>query len=199
MKDQDTGTYFQNADWLQYWTTAMQDWQRAYSWAMDGFVQRAEQMGGMQGGPTGSPEDLTRMWSRMMEAWTRGMPGMPGVPMAGTAMPGGSTQQEITGCASQAYFATMTNLMRWWMRVAQSWGEYARTAAGKSATSMQDGTALNVFADETRAQIRKVVEISVEECSLLQRQMEDLAERIRGIAAGTGTDHDTRRRARAKE
>ena len=195
MKDEDKGTYFQHADWLQYWTTAMQDWQRAYSWAVDGFVQRAEQMGGMQG-PTGSPEDLTRMWSRMMETWTRGMPGMP---VAGMGIPGASSQQEITGCASQAYFATMTNLMRWWMRVAQSWGEYARNAAGKSASSMQDGTALNVFADETRAQIRKVVDISTEECALLQRQMEDLAERIRSIAAGTGADLDPRRRARAKE
>jgi hypothetical protein len=199
MKDQDKGTYFQHADWLQYWTTAMQDWQRAYSWAMDGFVQRAEQMGGMQGSPTGAPEDLTRMWSRMMEAWTSGMPGMPGMQMTGMGVPGASSQQEITGCASQAYFATMTNLMRWWMRVAQSWGEYARTATGKSTHSLQDGTALNVFADETRAQIRRVVEISFEECALMQRQMEDLAERIRSIAAGTGADHDMRRRARAKE
>ena len=39
MKDDDKGTYFQQADWLQYWSTALLDWQRAYSWAMDGFAQ----------------------------------------------------------------------------------------------------------------------------------------------------------------
>src|SRR5690349_17967255 len=103
MKDEDKGTYFQPGDWMQYWSTAMHDWQRAYTWATDAFAQRAEQMGGMRGGPAWSPEDLKRMWSQMMENWTRGMGSMPGM-----NMPGGSEQQQITGCASQAYFATMT-------------------------------------------------------------------------------------------
>jgi hypothetical protein len=85
------------------------------------------------------------------------------------------------------------------MRMAQSWGEYARNAASKSATAMPDGAALNVFADETRAQMRKVVEISFEECALMQRQMEGLAEQIRNIAAGSAADLDPRRRARAKD
>jgi hypothetical protein len=196
MKDDDKGTYFQQADWLQYWTTAMLDWQRAYSWAMDGLVQRAEQMGGMRGGPAWSSEDLTRMYSRMMETWTSGMGAMPG---AQSGIPGASGQQAITGCAAQAYFATMTNLLRWWMRVAQSWSEYGRNAAARSGTAMQDGSTLGVFADETRAQMRKVVDISLEECALLQRQMEELGDRIRNIVDGVGPDADPRRWARAKE
>ena len=73
MKDDDKGTYFQQADWLQYWSTAMLDWQRAYTGAMDGFAQRAEQMTGMRGGPALSPDDFMQMWSRMMENWTGGM------------------------------------------------------------------------------------------------------------------------------
>ena len=41
-------------------------------------------------------------------------------------------RQQIGACASQAYFATMANLLRWWMRVAQTWAEFARTAAARS-------------------------------------------------------------------
>jgi hypothetical protein len=196
MKDEEKGKHFQQTDWLQYWTNAAQEWQRAYSWALDGFMQRAERGEGAKANMAWNPEDLPRMWSRMMETWTAGMGAMPA---SGIAMPGASSQQEITSCASQAYFATMTNLMRWWMRMAQSWGEYARNAASKSATAMPDGVALNVFADETRAQMRKVVEISFEECALMQRQMEGLAEQIRNIAAGSAADLDPRRRARAKD
>ena len=196
MKDEEKGTQFQQTDWLQYWTNAAQEWQRAYSSALEGFMQRVERGDGVKANMAWNPEDLPRMWSRMMETWTAGMGGMPA---SGMAMPGASSQQEITSCASQAYFATMTNLMRWWMRVAQSWGEYGRNAAGKSGTGMPDGAALNIFADETRAQMRKVVEISFEECALMQRQMEELAERIRSIALGSAADLDPRRRARAKE
>src|SRR4051794_4239360 len=117
MKDDDKSTYFQQADWLQYWSTAMLEWQRAYTWAMDGFAQRAEQMSGMRGGPALSPDDFLRMWSRMMENWTGGMDAMPpgmmgamasgmGSKSPGAGGPGTDEQQQISGCATQAYFAS---------------------------------------------------------------------------------------------
>jgi hypothetical protein len=210
MKDDDKGTYFQQADWLQYWSTAMLDWQRAYTWAMDGFAQRAEQMSGMRGGPALTPDDFMRMWSRMMENWTGGMnamsPGMMGAMASsmgprspGTGGPGTHEQQQISGCATQAYFASVSNLLRWWMRVAQAWGEYARSAGARSTGAAVDGTALGVLADDTRAQLRKIVEISLEESVLLQRQMEQLADQIRNVVDGLGPDAQARRWARAKE
>jgi len=209
MKDDDKGTYFQQADWLQYWSTAMLDWQRAYTGAMDGFAQRAEQMTGMRGGPALSPDDFMQMWSRMMENWTGGMgampPGVGGVaPGMGRSSPGAGgsgtdEQQRISGCATQAYFASVSNLFRWWMRVAQAWGEYTRSAGARSTAGATDGRALGLFADETRAQLRRVVEISLEESALLQRQMEQLGEQIRNIVDGLGPDAQARRWARAKE
>lgn len=210
MKDDDKGTYSQLADWLQYWTTAMQDWQRTYSWALDGFAQRAEQMTGMRGGPALSPDDFMRMGSRMVENWAAAMNamssgmGMPsGITMPpGMGMPdmsGGSGQQQIGACASQAYFATMTNLLRWWMRVAQTWAEFARTAAARSSGAVPDGSALGVFADETRAQLRRIVEISLEESARLQRQMEQLAEQIRVVVDGAAASGEPHRWARAKD
>jgi len=202
MKDDDKGTYFQQADWLQYWSTAMLDWQRAYTWAMDGFAQRAEQMSGMRGGPALSPDDFMRMCSRMMENWTGGMGAMPpgmGGAAPGTGGPGTDEQQRISGCATQAYFASVSNLLRWWMRVAQAWGEYARSAGARSTAETVDGTALGVLADETRAQLRKIAEISLEESALLQRQMEQLADQIRNVVDGLGPHAEARRWARAKE
>src|SRR5918912_134935 len=124
MSEADKATYFQPGDWMQYWSTAMQDWQRAYAWAWDGFAQRAEEMTGMRGGPAFSPDDFVRMGARMMENWSAAMKGMPGLGMPGMAMPegmglpGASGQQQIAACAKQAYLATLTSLMRWWMRVA---------------------------------------------------------------------------------
>ena len=212
MKDDDKGTYSQPADWLQYWTTAMQDWQRTYSWALDGFAQRAEQMTGMRGGPALSPDDLMRMGSRMVENWAAAMSAMssgmgmpsgmatpPGMGMRGMSMPGGSGRQQIGACASQAYFATMANLLRWWMRVAQSWGEFARTAAARSGAPLPDGSALGVFADETRAQLRRIAEISLEESAQLQRQMEQLGEQIRNVVDGAAASADPHRWTRMKE
>src|SRR5438067_10585613 len=103
----------------------------------------------------------------MMENWAGGISAMPGMGMPGTSVPGvgSGPQQEIAVCALQAYFATMSNLLRWWTRVAQAWGEYGRNATARSASAMQDGTALGMFADETRAQMRRVVDISLEECA----------------------------------
>jgi len=206
MKDDDKGTYFQQADWLQYWTTAMMDWQRAFSWAVDGLGQRAEQMSGVRGGPAWNPEDLQHMWSRMLETWASGMGAMPSMTMPGMMGPGmmgsgagSESQQRIVGCASQAYLASVSNLLRWWMRVAQSWGEYGRNAAARSATAMQDGTALGMFADETRAQMRRVVDISLEECALMQRQMEAFGDQIRNVVEGVAPELDPRRWAKAKE
>jgi hypothetical protein len=212
MKDDDKGSYSQQADWLQYWTTAMQDWQRTYSWALDGFAQRAEQMTGMRGGPALSPDDLMHMGSRMVENWAAAMSamssgmGMPsgmampaGMGMPGMSMPGGSGRQQIGACTSQAYFATMANLLRWWMRVAQSWAEFARTAAARSGGPLPDGSALGVFADETRAQLRRIAEISLEESAHLQRQMEQLAEQIRNVVDGAAAGADPHRWTRMKD
>jgi len=85
------------------------------------------------------------------------------------------------------------------MRVAQAWGEYARSAGARSGAGAVDGTALGVLADETRAQLRKIVEISLEESALLQRQMEQLADQVRNVVDGLGPDAPARRWARAKE
>ncbi len=194
MSDDDNRTSSQQADWLKYWSTAMADWQRTYASAMEGFAQRAEQMTGMRGAPGFVPEDLMRMWSRLFETWTAGMSAMPsGMGAAGTP------QQQIAACAAQAYFATTANMMRWWMRVAQSWGEYGRNAAARSASGMQDPATLGILADETRAQMRKIVDISFEECSLLQRQMEELGEKVRSLVGGAMSDFDPRRWAKTKE
>jgi len=206
MNESDKGTYFQPQDWLQLWSTAVHDWQRAYSWAWDGFAQRAEQMPGMRGGPALAPDALMNMGSRMMENWAAAMRAMSGgrampgaMSMAsGIDMPGSATQQQIGACVTQAYLATGANLLRWWMRVGQSWADYARTSASRVAGGGSDPSTLGVLADETRAQLRKVADITVEEASTMQRQMEQFAEQIRTIIDPGAPDREPQRRARTK-
>lgn len=181
-------------DWMQFWSTAMSDWQRAYSWAYEGFAERAQQMGAMSG-PGYNPDEMMRIWTSMTDAWRAAMGGMPMAPGMGS----GDSSQQIRGCATQAYYASMSNLMRWWTRSAQSWADYARSTAALSAGAALDGRALAVLADETRAQLRRLADISLEESALLQRQLEQLAEQVRAAVDGMAQDAQPRRYARAKD
>src|SRR5689334_24149143 len=129
MTESDKGTFFQPGDWMQLWATAIQDWQRTYGWMWDGFAQRTEGMTGARGGRALTPDDLMRFGTRLMENWSNAMKAMPGMTLApgfplpeGMGLPGGAAQQQIGACAAQAYLATMSSLVRWWMRVAQAWG-----------------------------------------------------------------------------
>jgi hypothetical protein len=188
---------------MQYWATAMQDWQRTYAWVWDGFAQRAGEMSGMRGGHALTPEDFMRMGTRAMESWSHAMQAMPGM-APGFAMPqnlglpGGEAQQQISACAAQAYLASMATLMRWWMRMAQTWAEYAQANAARSSAGL-DASALGVLADDTRAQLRKIVEISMEEGAALQRQMTELGEQVRSIIDGAKPMSEPHRWAKAKE
>ena len=117
----------------------MLDWQRAYL-VGDGRLRAARraderharragaQSGGFHAHVVAHDGDLDRRHERdaprddgaMARAWA---------PSSRRRRPGSDEQQQISGCATQAYFASVSNLLRWWMRVAQAWGEYARNAA----------------------------------------------------------------------
>jgi len=127
----------------------------------------------------------------------RAMPGAMSM-ASGMNMPGSATQQQIGACVTQAYLATGANLLRWWMRVGQSWADYARTSASRVAGGGSDPSTLGVLADETRAQLRKVADITVEEASTMQRQMEQFADQIRNILDPGPPDREPQRRAHTK-
>jgi hypothetical protein len=119
----------------------------------------------------------------------------------------GSTEQavrdgDLAGLAARAYLVAAASGLRFWSRLARSYGDY-QSSALPSVLAQVTGTSVSEaqrrgLAEDFRKYLREVSDLSVQEARLLQSEFEKLAEAAASAVADGEASSGFHRRWKAK-
>ena len=182
MSETDSAARRRRTDGPQYPENLFGELFKVWSAAAQSFLGRTDGDGTpIEASPYG-PEDVTRLWAEIVGPWMGD--GQPIKPLH-LPIPQTIDQQSVMTLVAQAYFAWISGGLRHSSRVAVLWNEYFRTLAERfNAAASVPGAAeieLVSLVDESRAQLRQLGELSLQEVRLVQEEMDRFAAAMRHL------------------
>ena len=113
----------------------------------------------------------------------------------------GLGRSDVASLAAQACLVASVGGLRYWSKLAQTYGAHQAAIVQSLAASMNNSGGSEdqrVLTDELRAYLREVGDVSVQEARAFQSELEKLAAEVATAAASSDTSPDYRRRWKAK-
>jgi hypothetical protein len=109
---------------------------------------------------------------------------------------------DMASLVTQAYSVAAMGAVRYWRRVAETYGAHQGAILRSLSTSTSDPSKApemqNALTDEVRAYLREIGDVSVQEARAFQCELEKLAADMANAAGATDSSSEYRRRWKAK-
>ena len=116
--------------------------------------------------------------------------------------PNGGTPGDVASLAAQACLIAGMGGLRYWRKLAQTYGAHQAAILQSLSTSVNDAGRSEedrrVLTDELRAYLREIGDVSVQEARAFQSELEKLAAEVATAAGNSDASPDYRRRWKAK-